>query len=163
MRRGGAWAIPVFTAALIMGVPISGTAGLELATPLREAVMLLGWSGEDQPRIELATSRPPDGSSTAAAWVRIPDDGCAVPIIYVATDHYVYRDAANGDYQALVELAGILAHERWHLRHGRDEVGAYTAQLSVMEYLHANSLHLFAVRRALRRVQKEMRKSLPAR
>jgi hypothetical protein len=38
----------------------------------------------------------------------------------------VLSDAVAHDYQALVRLAGILAHERWHLTHGHDEVGAYT-------------------------------------
>jgi hypothetical protein len=39
-----------------------------------------------------------------------------------------------------------------------DEVGAYTAQLSAMEYLHANSAHLAQVRRALRRVTQQTKK-----
>ena len=107
--------------------------------------MLLGWFGDDVPHIELVDRRPPDANAIAEAWVRFDDDGSAVPIIYVATDSEVYRAAATKDYQALVKLAGILVHERWHLRHGQDEVGANSAQLAAMEYLHASSLHLFRV------------------
>jgi hypothetical protein len=126
------------------------------ASVVEQAVLLLGWSRHDVPRIELTANRPPDASPLATAWVRLGET-CAVPVIYVATDSHVYRDAAGGDYQALIELAGILAHERWHLQHGLDEIGAYTVQLSVMERLHANSLHLADVRKAFRRVEQQVK------
>ena len=131
-------------------------------TPVAEAVTLLGWYGDDVPRIELVAVKPPDASATAEAWVRFNSDGSAVPIIYVAIDSNVYRDAATMNYQALVKLAGILAHERWHMRHGRDEVGAYNAELLAMEHLHANSLHLLEVRRALRWWRQQAKKSAQA-
>jgi hypothetical protein len=120
--------------------------------------MLLGWSGNDVPPIMMVSQRPSDGSATAEAWVRFDLGGHAMPVIYVRTDTDVYLEASKADYQGLVRLAGVLAHERWHLRHGRDEVGAYTAQLSVMEYLHANTMRLAEVRRALRRVQQQAKK-----
>ena len=131
---------------------------IQLPSPLTDAIMLLGWSGTDVPHIVVVDRKPPDATDTVEAWVRFDLEGRAMPIIYVRTDTDVYRDAARKDYQALVRLAGILAHERWHLRHGRDEVGAYTAQLSAMEYLHANSAHLAQVRRALRRVTQQTKK-----
>jgi len=118
-------------------------------TPIDVAVMLLGWSGANLPRIDLVAARPGDASLLAEAWVRFTDDDRIIPIIYICTATTVYRDAARGDYQSLVKLAGILAHERWHLGHGRDETGAYTVQISTMEYLHANSLHLTVVRKAM--------------
>jgi hypothetical protein len=118
-----------------------------------DAVMLLGWRGADLPRIELVATRPPDGTETGEGFVRFNEDGSAMPVVYVRTDTEVYRAAAEKDYQALVRLAGILAHERWHVRYGPDEIGAYTAQLSIMEYLHANSMHLAQIRQALRLVQ----------
>jgi hypothetical protein len=111
-------------------------------------VTLLGWFGDDVPQFELATESPSDGTPNAEAWVRFNADGSAVPIIYVAIKSRVYRDALN-DYQSLVKLAGILAHERWHLRHGPDETGAYDTQLAIMTYLHANSAELAEVRRSL--------------
>jgi hypothetical protein len=130
----------------------------QLPKPLTDAITLLGWSGGDVPRIVVVDRPPPDATVTVDAWVRFDTEGRAMPVIYVRTDTNLYHDAVRQDYQALVRLAGILAHERWHLRHGRDEVGAYTAQLSVMEYLHANSMNLSQVRRALRRVMEETKK-----
>ena len=111
--------------------------------------------------IEVLDAKPADASPTVEGWVRFNADGSALPIVYISADTHVYRDAVGHDYQALVRLAGILAHERWHLRHGRDEVGAYTAQLSTMEYLHANTMHLAEIRRALRRITQGGTKQVP--
>ena len=61
------------------------------------AVVLLGWYGEGLPRIEVVAARPPDASPGAEAWVRFNEDGSAVPIIFVATDSHVYRDAVVED------------------------------------------------------------------
>jgi hypothetical protein len=138
--------------AAILAVSVPQVTDGQLPKPLTDALTLLGWSGGDVPRIVVVDQRPPDATVSVDAWVRFDTEGRAMPVIYVRTDTDLYRDAVRQDYQALVRLAGILAHERWHLRHGRDEEGAYTAQLSTMEYLHANSTHLAQVRRALRRV-----------
>ena len=126
----------------------SGTRSQMLPQPLAAAVALLGWFGDDVPQFQLAAERPSDGTPNAEAWVRFKADGSAVPIIYVAIKSRVYRDALT-DYQSLVKLAGILAHERWHLRHGPDETGAYDTQLSIMTYLRASSTELAEVRRSL--------------
>src|SRR5262245_10278935 len=160
MERSIRTAIEVVVTLGIVSAPAAGMARSVLPEPIARAFMLLGWRGEDLPSIEIVTSRPPESSPMAAAWVRFNDDGCATAIIYVTTLSHIYRDAAKGDYQALVQLAGVLAHEQWHLRHGRDEVGAYTAQLSIMEHLHANSLHLLEVRNALRGVEQQKRNQL---
>jgi hypothetical protein len=145
--RQGGWVIAI----LVMGLAGRLDAA-QMPEPLASAVMLLGWSGAEVPRIEVVGARPTDGTATAEAWVRFETNGQALPVIYVRSDTEVYRDALGKDYQALVRLAGVLAHERWHLGHGLDEVGAYTAQLSAMEYLHANTVRLAEVRRALRQV-----------
>ena len=139
-------------ACLIAILVFGGTGGAhaaQLPEPLAGAVMLLGWSGDDVPRIEVVSARPPDRTAMAEAWVRFDANGQAIPVVYVRSDTEVYRDALAKDYQALVRLAGILAHERWHLRHGPDEAGAYTVQLSTMQYLHADAVQLAQVRRAL--------------
>ena len=150
-RKQRALAGVVILAAAGAGYPQTGQ-GAQRPSPIAAAIMLLGWRGGDVPHIEVVDAKPADASPTVEGWVRFNADGSALPIVYISADTYVYRDAAGQDYQALVKLAGILAHERWHLRHGRDEVGAYTAQLSTMEYLHANAMHLADVRRALQRV-----------
>lgn len=95
----------------------------------------------------------------AEAWVRFTDTGHAVPIIYVWTCSGMYRDAVGGNYQALIRLAGVLVHVRWHVRHGRDHVGAYSAQLSMMQYLGADAMHMAEVRKALFRAEQQAKKS----
>jgi len=152
MRNRTRWAIVILVVAGVAGECKAAVAAPVLPAPLQEAVTLLGWWGDDVPRIELVPTRPRDASPNAAAWVRTTVDG-VVPVIYVARDSHVYHDAVASDYQALVQLAGMLTHERWHIQHGPDEAGAYDPQLSMMEYLHADSLHLTEVRKALRRVQ----------
>ena len=168
MRRiSGSWVVAIVTAGVV-GQPQTRAlhaAALESPRhpgPVAEAIRLLGWFGDDVPCVELVDRRPRDARATAEAWVRFESDGKAVPINDVATDSSVYRDAATMDYQALVKLAGILVHERWHLRHGQDEVGAYADQLGAMEYLHASSLNLLGVRQALRWWQRQP-KAAPAR
>jgi hypothetical protein len=143
---------------MLAGPSVTANEGPATGSVVEQAVLLLGWPRQDVPRVELTANRPPDASPLAAAWVRFADTS-AVPVIYVATDSHVYRDAMAGDYQALVELAGVLAHERWHIQHGVDELGAYTVQLSVMEHLHANSLHLSEVRRALHGAEQQGQRS----
>jgi hypothetical protein len=126
--------------------------------PIATAVMFLGWSRDKVPRIVVVKTRPPDVSPTAEAWIRCDGDGTAQPVIYVAADSYTYLDALQEDRQALVKLAGILAHEQWHIRHGLDEVGAYEAQLVVMAHLQATEIQLTGVRLALREVRRRQRR-----
>jgi len=128
--------------------PQTRTRSQTLPEALAAAVTLLGWYGDDVPRFELAEERPPDGTPNAEAWVCLNGDGATVPVIYVASNSSVYREALR-DYQSLVKLAGILAHERWHLRHGPDESSAYETELATMTYLHANTVQLAEVRRSL--------------
>ena len=123
-------------------------------TPIATALRLLGWAKDDIPNIEVVATRPPDASPTAEAWVWCNEDGSAPPVIYVAADTDTYADALQENRQALVKLAGILAHERWHLRHGPDEVGAYEAQLGAMVSLTADDVQLTGIRLALREVLK---------
>jgi len=156
-----AWVVgePRATSACTQQPPRGKTAvGEELPEPVSEAIRLLRWSGDDLPRIQVVDARPRDATPNAQAWIRVDPEGRVVPIIFVLADTEVYRDAARGDYQAKVRLAGVLAHERWHLRHGPDEIGAYTVQLSTMEYLNANTMHLAQVRQALRWVKEQAAK-----
>jgi hypothetical protein len=160
------WVIAAIVSAWVGGEPRTTSAytqqpggktavGEELPEPVSEAIRLLRWSGDDLPRIQVVDARPRDATPNAQAWIRVDPEGRVVPIIFVLTDTEVYREAARGDYQMKVRLAGVLAHERWHLRHGPDEIGAYTVQLSTMEYLNANTMHLAQVRQALRWVQEQ--------
>jgi hypothetical protein len=126
--------------------------------PIATALTLLGWSRDQIPRIVVAKTRPPEVSPRAEAWIQCDGDGVAQPVIYVAADTYTYLDALREDRQALIKLAGILAHEQWHIRHGLDEVGAYEAELVVMLHLHASNIQLTGVWLALREVQRRERR-----
>jgi hypothetical protein len=103
--------------------------------------------------------RPGGVSPLAAGWVWENEDGCAIPVIYVAAQSHIYRQASEGDYPALVELASILAHERWHIEHGPNEVEAYIAQLSVMERLKAPLLAMLEIQNALWKVQEQQKRN----
>jgi len=122
--------------------------------PIATALVLLGWPKDEIPDIEVVATRPPDASPTAEAWVWCNEDGSAPPVIYVAADTDMYADALQENRQALVKLAGILTHERWHLRHGPDEIGAYEAQLGAMVSLTADDIQLTGIRLALRDVRR---------
>ena len=126
--------------------------------PIATALTFLGWSRDEVPRIVVVKTRPPEVSPRAEAWIQCDGDGIAQPVIYVAADTYTYLDALHEDRQALIKLAGILAHEQWHIRHGLDEVGAYEAELGVMVRLHANNIQLTGVWLALREVQRRERR-----
>jgi len=122
--------------------------------PVATALVLLGWPKDEIPNIEIVATRPPDASPTAEAWVWCNEDGSAAPVVYVAADTETYADALQENRQALVKLAGILAHERWHLRYGPDEVGAFEAQLGAMVSLTADDIQLTGIRLALRDVRR---------
>jgi len=160
MQRTTRWHVISFlTAAFVAAAPAADAGEPQRPPPIDHAIRLLGWHRADTPHIELVTNKPREVSAMAEAWVRFTDTGRAEPTIYVWTGSETYRDAAGGNYQALVRLAGVLVHERWHVRHGRDHVGAYNAQLSMMQYLGANSMHMAGVRKALVRAEQQAKKS----
>jgi hypothetical protein len=106
-------------------------------TVLACALMLLNRSVASFPEIELVDGRPGYVSAAAEAYVV---DG--VGRIYVITTATAFVDARRavyrcGNLQALRKVASTLIHEEWHVRHGPDEAGAYTAQLSALVYLGA--------------------------
>ena len=61
------------------------------------------------------------------------------------------RATVTRDWQCMLKLASVLVHEAWHFRNGRDEAGAYTAQITFL--MHQGSDATAAgVRRARDRV-----------
>src|SRR5262245_50458036 len=65
---------------------------LALPKVVTEAIMLLGWSGDEVPPIVIVDRKPPDATESVEAWVRFNDDGTAMRVIYVRTDSDVYRE-----------------------------------------------------------------------
>ena len=101
------------------------------------ALSLLHRSTGSFPPIELVETRPPYVSANADGYV--PLDQAR---IYVVTTSPAFTRARRalykcGDVTALRKIASVLVHEEWHVRHGSDEDGAYTAQLSTLLYLGA--------------------------
>jgi hypothetical protein len=96
------------------------------------ALALLGRSEKTMPPITLVEAPPKHASIEAEAFVSLPD-----PHIYVITSSPVFLDAMASrssctESPAMKKLASILAHEEWHILHGKDESGAYYAQLTTL-------------------------------
>jgi hypothetical protein len=103
------------------------------------ALTLLTRSAASLPPIEFVDVPPADVSSQAHGFVR---EGEAR--IYLVTSSDFFRRAQRatyrcGDLEAHRILASVIAHEEWHVKHGRDEVGAYHAQLMTLQLLGARS------------------------
>ena len=98
---------------------------LSAAAVLVCALDLLSRPAGGFPPIVLIDTRPDDVSATAEAFVRHSPDA-----IYLITSTEAFRAAQAGDGEALKKIASIIVHERWHIRNGPDERGAYEAQLA---------------------------------
>jgi len=96
---------------------------------------VLGRSAGTFPPIVLLDVRPPEVSSQAEAFVRSGDE--TIYLITVSSTFQSARRSTNkcANYDALRKLASVLVHEEWHIRHGRDERGAYAAQLTTLRAL----------------------------
>lgn len=57
--------------------------------------------------------------------------------VYINKESDVYKAAQNGDKEAKIKMASIIAHEAWHVQNGPDENGAYGAQLAALERMKA--------------------------
>ena len=98
------------------------------------ALSLLGRSAQNFPPTQFI-DKPPLGMSRLAVGYTI-HQGADTHIVLV-TSIAAFRDARDGttpcsDAEAIREIAGVLAHEEWHVRHGVDEAGAYDAQLRAL-------------------------------
>ena len=96
------------------------------------ALTLLGRSEKSMPPITLVEAPPKHASIQAEAFVSLPHRH-----IYVVTSSPTFRDAmasrsSCNESMPFRKLASILAHEEWHVLHGRDEGGAYYAQLTTL-------------------------------
>ena len=101
------------------------------------ALALLTRSAASLPPIELVDVLPADVSPQADAFVRVGEAR-----IYLVTSSDVFRRAQGskyrcGDLDAHRLLASVIVHEEWHVKHGRDEVEAYNAQLMTLRLLGA--------------------------
>ncbi len=96
------------------------------------ALELLGRSVASFPPVEFIDKAPIGVSPRAAGYVLRPEGRI---VLITSTDAFTRarrtRDRCN-EVDALREIAGVLAHEEWHVRNGPDEEGAYDAQLTAL-------------------------------
>ncbi|HUK36869.1 MAG TPA: hypothetical protein VLV86_23300 [Vicinamibacterales bacterium] len=93
------------------------------------ALSLLGRSATSFPPTQLVERPPADVSPLAAAYTR---EGAPGIVLITSTSAFMAARRAPtpcSDIDAIREIAGVLAHEEWHVHNGRDEAGAYDAQL----------------------------------
>ncbi len=109
---------------------------------ISRALALLGDAAPTERIVVEHTVKPPFVRSVATAWT----DGTT---IFINDQSEPYQRAGKD----AVALAGAIAHERYHLRHGPDEASAYAEQLRVMRRLGAGRRDLDAVERGLHAVQ----------
>jgi hypothetical protein len=94
------------------------------------ALDLLGRPAASFPPVRFVP-HPPPGASTFAQGYAQPDTGEIVLITSTEAFTQARKDRCR-DLDAIREIASVLVHEEWHLRHGPDEAGAYDAQLMAL-------------------------------
>jgi hypothetical protein len=102
------------------------------------ALTLLGRSEPHFPPVQFVDQVPVGISPLAEGYV-LAGDGRIV--LVTSTSAFLRARWARdrcGAVDALREIAGVLAHEEWHLQHGPDEPGAYDAQLTALLYVGAD-------------------------
>ncbi len=96
------------------------------------ALTLLGRAGGRFPVVQFVERAPIGVSRLAQAYTTETDSH-----IVLITSTSAFRNARRasnrcGDVEAIREIAGVLAHEEWHVRHGPGEEAAYDAQLTAL-------------------------------
>ena len=89
------------------------------------ALTLLGRRAQTFPPVEFVDRAPFGVSASAQAYVHVPEGRIAVITSTEAFTNARRTQQPCTDFAALREIAGVLAHEEWHVRHGPDEESAY--------------------------------------
>jgi hypothetical protein len=101
------------------------------------ALALLGRSQQNFPPVQFVEHVPAGVSPSADAYVPTAEPGM---VLVTSTSAFTRARRARdqcGDLEAIRNIAGVLAHEQWHLLHGPDEQAAYHAQLVALMYVGA--------------------------
>ncbi len=105
---------------------------LSAATVFVCALELLGRSPASFPPVEFV-DHPPVGVSRLAEAYVLGEEGRIVLITSTEAFQRARRATPRcTDLEAIQEIAGVLAHEEFHLRHGPDEEAAYDAQMTTL-------------------------------
>ena len=102
------------------------------------ALTLLGRSQAQFPPVQFVEKPPAYVSRQAQAYIEEASDH-----IVLVTSTWAFTNARRSNFpcsdaEAIREIAGILAHEEWHMHHGADEEGAYEAQLTALAFVGAD-------------------------
>jgi hypothetical protein len=125
---------------------------------LNKALLLAGLQFEGLP-ITLTSVLPSTINRGAEAWT-VYDDGNHGDRIFVYTGSELFQCVSRPrpDWQCQLKLASILVHEAWHFRNGKDELGAYDAQIAFLVRNGADNV-ASGVRRARNQVLAARRKA----
>lgn len=118
----------------------------------------------------LVSALPSTVSPGAEAWTEFDEHGKGDRIfVYTRSRTFQCASVSRRDQDGcLLKVASVIVHEAWHLRNGRDEVGAYDAQLVFLQMKEASSFlqvneaaaaGILEVRRARDRVLADKRKA----
>ena len=91
--------------------------------------------------LALASELPPRLSLDAEAWTVFDEKGRGTHA-FVYTHSRTFRCASlpgRDQARCQLKLASVIVHEAWHLLHGRDEAGAYDAQLVFLQLTEASA------------------------
>jgi hypothetical protein len=135
---------------------------------LDRALRLTGPQAYAHLPLVLISELPGTASPGAEAWTVFDEHGKGDRIfVYIRSRTFQCASARRIDQnQCLLKLASVIVHEAWHLRNGRDEVGAYEAQLTFLRLIEASAfghgneaaaLNIREVRRARDRVVADQR------
>ena len=95
------------------------------------------------PRVVLATVKP-ERTTTGTEGYAVP----GYPVVYIAAWSDTYKAAEVGDRNAIIKLAGIIAHERAHVDRGSAEGPAYDAEILMLRRCGAPAAMIDGVRQA---------------
>jgi hypothetical protein len=124
------------------------------------ALAMLGRTEQSFPPVQFVEKAPVGVSPSAEAYMLTEEKR-----VVLITSSWAFRVARQAQYQcgqaqALHQIAGVLAHEEWHVRHGLDEEGAYDAQLTALTSVGAGPALFNSVMRAkLRAVTESKRRA----
>ena len=129
------------------------------------ALTLLGRSERTFPPVQFVERVPAGVSPLAEGYA--PHREVRIVLVTSTSAFTKARRAMNrcGDLEAIREIAGVLAHEEWHVRHGLDEPQAYDAQLTALLYVGAdqNSALYHKVTRAKQAVSEASKRAAEGR
>jgi hypothetical protein len=101
------------------------------------ALTLLGRSQAQFPAVQFVERAPAYVSPLAQAYIEKGDVRIVLITSTSAFDRARRSRYPCADVDAIREIAGVLAHEEWHVLHGADEASAYDAQLTALLFAGA--------------------------